>query len=205
MKFRIRLWTVILILISQHLLSASISPQAAASPPLKYMDGLVSISSGSFSRSELLEMISEAAGFEVVLIGLRASEEKIIVNYDRQKPEGIVRSLLVGRSYAIIYSGRGSSKSMGQQTRFHSEQAEIKSAADETPGTSVPEEETESASPRERRLKSQIAALKNRVESGRSDQAYEIWTSVRDPRYVVHEEDLLIQHEKELAELKTTQ
>jgi hypothetical protein len=201
-KNRVTHWIGIAVLNVGAFWAATVLALAGSSSPLVYEGGLISISAGSYSREELIELVSNAAGFEIVRIGSLEGDEKIIAGFERRKPEAIVRSLLNGQSYAIIYSGRGAMKRMAQ--RGVSQPEPDSPAAEITQPLWPPllEDISESASPRERRLKSQIADLKSRIASGRSDQAYETWASVRDPRYVVHEEEQLEQLEKELGAIQ---
>ena len=64
------------------------------------------------------------------------------------------------------------SKTNGEQTEATEQAEAIARAASAT---------------REKRIRYQIENLERRIESGQSDRDYELWSSIRGPKYVVHD------------------
>ena len=193
---------MLVVLAASHLLAATPAPGRADHRMVEYRDGRLFVPPGVYSVAELLDQISKAAGFEIVIIGNQSAHEPIAVSYNGSKPEQVIQSLLKGCSYAIINRGQSSTMSLSSAAKT----AERLNSAMEPPAHQTSLSDTEGipgVPEKEQELLHRIEELQKRLESGISDQSYEIWSSVRDPNFVIHEGDLLEQYEQELADLRS--
>jgi hypothetical protein len=193
------------------LLSAGALPGASREVELR--DGLLYVPPGDYDRQELLERVAEAAAIEIVIIAGPPGEGPVSVATSGIKPEAFIRSLLKGGSYALLYRGASGTLAFGPGGGLappadggaprRSDDAGGAPAAGGMESAAAGETAAPEGLPEpERELLERIAALKARIASGASDRAYEIWSTVREPRFVVHDEELLEQFEKELAQLR---
>lgn len=187
--------------------NASIPTVAAREVELR--DGLLYVTPGDYDRLGLLERIADAAGIEVVVITTPPTGERVRLLASGWKPEALIRSLLKGGSYALLYRGKSGTFALSADREFSVAPPRSAPAAVDAPAavgaaqaTIADEASWEGLPEPERELLERIATLKKRIASGEADRAHEIWSSVRDPRFVVHDEELLEQFEKELAQLR---
>lgn len=74
------------------------------------------------------------------------------------------------------------------QSKTNGEQTETTEQTEVTEQNEVTEQaEAIASATRKERIRYQIENLGRRIESGQSDRDYELWTSIRGPKYVVHD------------------
>jgi hypothetical protein len=170
-------------------------PQSAhpkeAEISLEYDNGFVSIQKSNIPRIKFLRELSEVANLQIIIVEDMDLDQTIILNFKNEPVEQILRHVLKGCSYAVIYNT--SEKNPGIVLSYKNIKAnDDRSASGETLDTK------ESA---RQILIQKIEELRCRIKSGESDREYERWAKIRGPKFVVHDRDRLKRYQQQLSNL----
>jgi hypothetical protein len=181
-------------------LAGSPEPVAYAEPVVTSENGRITVQAEPMMLSILLKQLVQAAQVELLIVEPIAEDTLVRADFNRMPLEQILDSLLKRNSYAIVYNS-------GQSEVYFSDAAVVGQVA---PDAAIDESGQfdplgESASflraDAEQQLLQKIRTLEERIRSGISDREYERWASVRDPKYVVHDRDLLAEYHEKLNSL----
>jgi protein-arginine kinase activator protein McsA len=158
---------------------------------IEYDNGFVSIQKSNIPRIKFLKELSEMANLQIIIIEDMDLDQVITLNFKNEPVEQILRHVLKGCSYAVIYNT--SEKNPGIVLSYKNIQAN-----DDRSESGKALNTKESA---RQILTQKIEKLRCRIESGKSDREYERWAKIRDPQFIVHDRDRLKQYQKQLNNL----
>lgn len=170
--------------------------------PLDYQDNKLTLTASNIDLLELLRKVSEVTRTEIFLFD-EVTSKKIDVNFSQQTLEEVLKSLLKGYSYAIVYAVRSDSYglySMLIPRRQRSNPLTYDSR--KTIGINDHTYPSDYSFERERMLVSKIQSLQERIDSGESDREFKKWAAIRGAQFVVNDRDRLAHYEKQLDELR---
>jgi hypothetical protein len=177
---------------------------------VEIQNGLISIPEGVYSRTEILDAISQLYGVEILVIGKLDSTQSVRVNFKKAKLEAVLQSLLKGKGFAIIRKDRHTDHAAKPRVRYlqNGSSAGLGQSKAEDPAASHSgsvDYVTDSAvlEATEQGILSQMENLEKRIQNGQSDREYEIWSSVRGEQFAVHDSERLAQKQQELESVRS--
>lgn len=163
-----------------------------ADASLAYNNGFVSVQKSDIPRIEFLIGLSELANLQFIVVEAIDPNQLITVNFNHEPIEEVVRSVLNGYSYAVIYNT--SEKDQGIILSYNAS-GDIQTNVDHF-GSGTPMDTKETT---RQMLTQRIKELNRRIESGESDRCYEKWVKIKGPKFVVHDRDKLEGYQRQLS------
>jgi hypothetical protein len=172
---------------------------------IEYRDNLFTISGYQVPMAEVLGRIAREVRGDIYVVNGKGVQNRINFSIKEQTASNVLRTLLRDQSYAVVYNaGKEGSvyflEAAGGKTplRDYREDwdGEVVSYGDTIP-RELSKKEKEI-----RRTEDFIANLKNRIESGQSDELYSRLVKENNPETVTHDREKLEGLEKKLNELK---
>jgi hypothetical protein len=157
---------------------------------LEYNNGFVSIRKSDIPCIKFLIDLSELANLQLIVVETIDPNRLITVNFNHESIEEVVRSVLDGYSYAVIYN-----TSEKDQGLLSYKAEKVKTNSDDF-GSGLPLDAKET---KRQMLIQKIEELNRRIKSGESDRFYSRWAKVRDPKFVVHDRDKLESYQRQLG------
>ena len=164
-------------------------------------NGRVSMHIGPMKVSELLKLIVRETGVELFIVDAIIEDPLIRVRFEDVSLEELFESLLKNNSYAVVYNSGLSQMYFSNQAIAGQSQPAVAYPQDWDNVDTTGEQKSAFIVTSEENLLEKIRNLENRIHSGISDREYDRWASIRGPKYVVHDRDLLVDYIKKLEDL----
>lgn len=189
-------------LIGLLFLIATSSVNAEGDISLVYQDKKLTISASDITLKDLLRQVSEITRTEIFLFD-EVFSGTIDAKFSEHTIEEVLKSLLKGYSYAIVYAAH--SDAYGLYSMLTPRRQRVATEPynfHKTAGINDSSLHSEYSLEHERMLISKIQSLQERIDSGQSDRTFEKWAAVRGAQFVVNDRDRLAHYKRQLAELR---
>lgn len=171
---------------------------------LIYDDGHITCNISKVALGEFLTRLTEIANLQLIIVEPIDPADHIRAQFDRKTLDEVLKTVLKEYSYALVTLGSDENRAELISYNSHGNAVDGNSPNwNRTTGHQA-EYPYGMAAPTGDRgvLTDKIEALKQRIESGASDDEYEKWAQYRDPKFIVHDRDILSQYRRRLSQLR---
>lgn len=200
MQIRVGCLCAVLCILSSSLSFAAVGRQGR----VEFKDGLVSVKCKKSSLKELLSDLADTLNIEILLFDDDVTET-VNVNLEKVPLEEALWRVLRGYNYAVFFGDEtleAGVSLMGGKSSGKSSSGDMATVAErrETTASAFENVERSNITTKRMAIEKQIAQIEREIDSGRADEWYEKWISIKDEKFVTHPRERLAMLKERLEE-----